>query len=124
MLSIFFFFNDTATTEIYTLSYTTLFRSPNDFDPVAPTLFHNNGDGTFTDVSKSSGIGLKPANGLGVVTFDYDGDGWQDMFIANDSLPNLLFRNNHDGTFTEVGYMAGVAVSLDGQPEADRKSVV
>src|SRR2546429_4338334 len=64
MLSIFFFFNDTATTEIYTLSYTTLFRSPNDFDPVAPTLFHNNGDGTFTDVSKSSGIGLKPANGL------------------------------------------------------------
>jgi len=91
---------------------------PNDFDPVAPTLFHNNGDGTFTDVSKSSGIGLKPANGLGVVTFDYDGDGWQDIFIANDSLPNLLFRNNHDGTFTEVGYMAGVAVSLDGQPEA------
>ena len=91
---------------------------PDDYDPVAPTLYHNNGDGTFTDVSKSSGIALKPANGLGVVTFDYDGDGWQDIFIANDSLPNLLFRNNRDGTFTEVGYMAGVAVSLDGQSEA------
>ena len=91
---------------------------PDDFDPVAPTLYHNNGDGTFTDVSKSSGIGLKPANGLGVVTFDYDCDGWQDIFVANDSLPNLLFHNNSDGTFTEVGYMAGVAVSLDGQPEA------
>ena len=91
---------------------------PNDFDPVPPTLYHNNGDGTFTDVSKASGIGLKPANGLGILTFDYDDDGWQDIFVANDSLPNLLFHNNHDGTFTEVGYMAGVAVSLDGQPEA------
>ena len=91
---------------------------PDDYDAVSPTLYHNNGDGTFTDVSKSSGIGLKPANGLGVVTFDYDGDGWQDIFIANDSLPNSLFHNNRDGTFTEVGYLAGVAVSLDGQPEA------
>lgn len=91
---------------------------PDDFDAVPPTLFHNNGDGTFTDVSKVSGIGLKPANGLGVVTFDYDGDGWQDVFIANDSLPNLLFHNNHDGTFTETAYLAGVAVSMDGQPEA------
>jgi len=91
---------------------------PNDYDAVPPTLFHNSGDGTFTDVSKASGIGLKPANGLGVVTFDYDNDGWQDIFIANDSLPNLLFHNNHDGSFTEVGYSAGVAVSGEGQPEA------
>ncbi|HKV23629.1 MAG TPA: CRTAC1 family protein [Candidatus Acidoferrum sp.] len=91
---------------------------PDDFDAVAPTLFHNNGDGTFSDVSKISGIGAKPSNGLGVVTFDYDGDGWQDIFIANDSLPNQLFHNNHDGTFTETAYLAGVAVSMDGQPEA------
>lgn len=83
-----------------------------------PTLFHNNGDGTFTDVSLRSGVGLKPGNGLGVVTFDYDNDGWQDIFIANDSLPNSLFHNNRDGTFTEVGYLAGVAVSTDGQMEA------
>ncbi|MFI5127814.1 MAG: CRTAC1 family protein, partial [Candidatus Acidiferrales bacterium] len=91
---------------------------PDDYNGEAPTLFHNNGDGTFTDVSKQSGVGLKPGNGLGVVTFDYDNDGWQDIFIANDSMANFLFRNNRDGTFREVGYSAGVAVSADGLPEA------
>lgn len=83
-----------------------------------PTLFHNNGDGTFTDVSLRSKVGLKGGNGLGVVTFDYDNDGWQDIFIANDHMPNYLFRNNRDGTFEEVGYAAGVAVGIDGQSEA------
>jgi len=83
-----------------------------------PTLYHNNGDGTFSDASASSGIGLKPGNGLGVVTFDYDDDGWQDVFIANDGMENFLFHNNHDGTFREVGYMAGVAVNSDGKTEA------
>ena len=91
---------------------------PDDYNGEAPTLFHNNGDGTFADVSKQSGVGLKPGNGLGVVTFDYDNDGWQDIFIANDSMANFLFRNNRDGTFREVGYSAGVAVSADGLPEA------
>jgi len=91
---------------------------PDDFNPEPPTLYHNNGDGTFTDASKSSGIGLKPGNGLGVVTFDYDNDGWQDIFIANDHMPNSLFHNNRNGTFTELGYLAGVAVSGDGQFEA------
>jgi hypothetical protein len=91
---------------------------PDDFHGQPPTLFHNNGDGTFTDVSKSSGVGLKGGNGLGVVTFDYDNDGWQDIFIANDHMPNFLFHNNRDGTFREVGYLAGVAVSGDGQFEA------
>ena len=83
-----------------------------------PTLYHNNGDGTFTDVSKRSGVGIKPGNGLGVVTFDYDNDGWQDIFIANDHMPNYLFHNNRDGTFQEIGYSAGVAVGIDGQFEA------
>lgn len=91
---------------------------PDDFNPEPPTLFHNNGDGTFTDVSKSSGLAAKPGNGLGVVTFDYDNDGWQDIFIANDHMPNSLFHNNRNGTFSEVGYLAGVAVSADGQFEA------
>ncbi|MFZ0958528.1 MAG: CRTAC1 family protein [Candidatus Sulfotelmatobacter sp.] len=91
---------------------------PDDFRGQPPTLYHNNGDGTFTDVSKSSGIGLKGGNGLGVVTFDYDNDGWQDIFIANDHMPNFLFHNNRDGTFREVGYAAGVAVSADGLFEA------
>ena len=83
-----------------------------------PTLYHNNGDGTFSDVSKRSGLGIKAGNGLGVVTFDYDNDGWQDIFIANDHMPNYLFHNNRDGTFREIGYSAGVAVSIDGQFEA------
>jgi len=91
---------------------------PDDFHGQPPSLYHNNGDGTFTDVSTPSGIGLKGGNGLGVVTFDYDNDGWQDVFIANDHMPNFLFHNNRDGTFREVGYMAGVAVSAEGQFEA------
>ena len=91
---------------------------PDDYHGQPPTLYHNNGDGTFTDVSKSSGIASKPGNGLGVVTFDFDGDGWQDIFLANDSMANFLFRNKHDGTFEEVAYLAGVAVSADGQAEA------
>jgi len=91
---------------------------PDDFNPEPPTLFHNNGDGTFTDVSQSSSLASKPGNGLGVVTFDYDHDGWQDIFIANDHMPNSLFHNNRNGTFSEVGYLAGVAVSADGQFEA------
>ena len=91
---------------------------PDNYNGEPPILYHNNGDGTFTDVSKSAGVGLKPGNGLGVVTFDYDNDGWQDIFIANDSMPNFLFHNNRNGTFTELGYAAGVAVSMDGASEA------
>ena len=91
---------------------------PDDYHGEPATLYHNNGDGTFTDVSKLSGVGAKGGNGLGVVTFDYDNDGWQDIFIANDHMPNFLFHNNHDGTFTEAGYQQGVAVSGDGLFEA------
>jgi hypothetical protein len=91
---------------------------PDVYHGQAPTLYHNNGDGTFTDVSKASGLGAKPGNGLGVLTFDYDNDGWQDIFIANDNMPNFLFHNNRDGAFTETAYLAGVAVSGDGYSEA------
>src|SRR5208283_2334187 len=91
---------------------------PDVYNAQPPTLYHNNGDGTFIDVSLKSGLGLKKGNGLGVVTFDYDNDGWQDIFIANDHMPNFLFHNNHDGTFEEVGYASGVAVGMDGQFEA------
>jgi enediyne biosynthesis protein E4 len=91
---------------------------PNKFHGQTPTLYHNNGDGTFADVSQSSKVGLKAGNGLGIVTFDFDNDGWQDILIANDSSPNLLFRNSRDGTFREMAYLAGVAVSDDGKAEA------
>ena len=91
---------------------------PDDYHGQPPTLFHNNGDGTFTDVSKTSGLAAKASNGLGVLAFDYDDDGWQDIFIANDSRANSLFHNNRDGTFTECAYIQGVAVSGDGAAEA------
>jgi len=91
---------------------------PDVYHGQTPTLYHNNGDGTFTDVSRASGVGAKPGNGLAVVTFDYDNDGWQDIFIANDAMANFLFHNNRDGTFTEVAYLAGVAVTSDGRPES------
>ena len=87
---------------------------PDQFKPVSHLVFHNNGDGTFTDVSQSSRIGLSPGKGLGVAFNDFDGDGWPDILIANDSFPQQLFRNNRDGTFTEVGVRAGVAYDEDG----------
>ena len=65
-------------------------------------LYHNNGDGTFTDVSEKSGIpAVKPGYALTAVAADFDGDGWPDIYVACDTTPSLLFRNNHDGTFTE-----------------------
>lgn len=82
-------------------------------------LYHNNGDGTFTDVSEKSGI-LKENGtyGLGVLTADIDNDGWPDIYVANDSQPSALYRNNKDGTFTDIGVIAGCAYSQDGKPQA------
>lgn len=82
-------------------------------------LYHNNGDGTFTDVSEKAGI-LKENGtyGLGVLTGDFDNDGWPDIYVANDSQPSALYHNNHDGTFTDVGVMSGCAYSQDGKPQA------
>lgn len=91
---------------------------PNQYRGQPPALYHNNHDGTFTDVSSSSKIGAKPGNGLGVVTFDFNGDGWPDVFIANDSMENFLYVNRHNGTFEEVALTAGVALSEDGKTEA------
>ena len=91
---------------------------PNKYHGQTPTLYRNNGDGTFTDVSRTSRLGAKGGNGLGIVAFDFDDDGWTDIFIANDSMENFLFRNLGDGTFQEVGLEAGVALSEDGKAEA------
>jgi enediyne biosynthesis protein E4 len=78
-------------------------------------LYHNNGDGTFTDVSKRAGITkTELAYGFTPCVADYDNDGWPDIYVANDSTPSLLFKNNHEGTFTEVGLLAGVAVDENG----------
>jgi len=81
-------------------------------------LFHNRGDGTFEDVTAKSGIFDSSSKSLGVAMLDYDADGWPDLFVANDTQPNKLYRNNHDGSFRDVAIEAGVAFSEDGKARA------
>ncbi|PYV18885.1 MAG: RNA-binding protein [Acidobacteria bacterium] len=84
------------------------------------SLYHNNRDGTFADVTEKSGISKAGTRyGLTAAAFDYNNDGWPDLFVADDSSPNLLLRNNRDGTFTEVAMEAGAAVNGDGQEQAN-----
>lgn len=81
-------------------------------------LFHNRGDGTFEDVTKKAGLYDASSKSLGAALLDYDGDGWIDLFVANDTQPNKLYRNNHNGTFTESAALAGVAYSDAGKSRA------
>ena len=87
---------------------------PNSFAPLPNTLYRNNGDGTFTDVSAETGISSVLGRGMGVVFADYDGDGFLDVFVANDNSPNLLFHNVGGKRFEEVGLEAGVAYNDEG----------
>ena len=81
-------------------------------------LFRNRGDGTFEDVTGKAGLHDPTSKSLGLTMLDYDLDGWPDVFVANDTQPNKLYRNNRDGTFSEVAVMAGVAFSEDGVARA------
>jgi len=81
-------------------------------------LFHNRGDGTFEDVTANSGIFDSSSKSLGVAMFDYDQDGWPDLIVANDTQPNKLYRNAHNGTFKEVAVEAGLAFTADGKARA------
>ncbi|HZQ21027.1 MAG TPA: CRTAC1 family protein [Terriglobales bacterium] len=82
-------------------------------------LFHNNGDGTFADVSDSSGIlDANGTYGLGVLTADFDNDGWPDIYVANDSAPSALYQNKKNGKFQDIAIEAGCALSPDGKPQA------
>jgi hypothetical protein len=82
-------------------------------------LFHNNGDGTFTDVSESSGIlNANGTYGLGVLTGDFDNDGWPDIYVANDSTASALYQNKKNGKFADIAMEAGCALSADGKPQA------
>jgi hypothetical protein len=87
---------------------------PDQFEPITHFMFHNNGDGTFTDLSKKCGIASSPGKGLGVAIDDFDDDGWPDIFVANDSVAEQLFRNNHEGTFTEVALISGLGYDQNG----------
>jgi hypothetical protein len=95
-----------------------MYCAPDSYRGERLKLYHNNHDGTFTDVSDASGIGKPEAKGLGVVLADFNNDGWPDIMVANDTWPNLLFLNNHDGTFRDVSFKSGVAASEDGRYEA------
>jgi hypothetical protein len=91
---------------------------PVSFRPELDRLYRNRGDGTFEDVSLAAGIHHKAGTGLGVVSLDVDGDGWLDLFVANDKMANFLWRNQTDGTFREMALEAGCSVNEDGLSEA------
>lgn len=92
---------------------------PRGLPPGGVTLYHNNGDGTFSDVSEKSGVAkAKGAYCMTTVAADFDNDGWPDLYIACDSTPSFLLKNNHDGTFTDVGLESGVALNEDGMEQA------
>lgn len=82
------------------------------------TLYRNNGDGTFTDVTRRAGVFHQDGKALGVAVWDEDGDGWPEIAVARDLERNLLYRNNRDGTFTEVAVMAGIAYDMMGNARA------
>jgi hypothetical protein len=88
---------------------------PGEFAPVSNILYHNRGDGTFEDVSVASGIAAKKGHGLGAAFADYDGDGFTDIFVANDVTDQFLFHNNGNGTFTETALDSGAALADDGK---------
>ena len=88
--------------------------TPEVYKGTASKLYRNLGKGRFEDVSRKAGVADPTSKSLGIAILDYDGDGWPDLFVANDTQPNKLYRNNGNGTFTETGVMAGVAFSEDG----------
>jgi hypothetical protein len=91
--------------------------SPRAYQPAPDRLYRNDGGGHFTDVTVPSGISRADGAGLGVSTGDYNGDGWPDLYVANDATPNQLWINRHDGTFVDDGLLSGAAVNAAGNPE-------
>jgi hypothetical protein len=92
--------------------------SPTVYSPVPDRLYRGRGDGTFEDVTKAAGLGAAFGNCLGVVTGDLNGDGWQDLYVANDSTPNQMWLNNGDGTFSDQALLSGNAYNREGKAEA------
>jgi hypothetical protein len=92
--------------------------TPESYKGTPLRLWHNRGDGTFEDVTNKAGLGDPTSKSLGIAVLDYDGDGWPDLLLSNDTQPNKLYRNNGNGTFAEKAVLAGVAFSEDGVARA------
>ncbi|MGI8732560.1 MAG: CRTAC1 family protein [Pyrinomonadaceae bacterium] len=92
--------------------------TPQAYKGASATLYHNRGNGTFENVTQRAGLNDPSSKSLGVALLDFDNDGWLDLFVANDTEPNKLYRNNHNGTFTDAAIAAGVAFSEAGTPRA------
>jgi enediyne biosynthesis protein E4 len=91
--------------------------SPRAYQPVPSRLYHNDGNGRFTDVTARAGVSKAFGAGLGVATGDYNEDGWPDLYVANDATPNQLWINQRNGTFTDEGLLSGAALNASGNPE-------
>ena len=94
-----------------------IYCGPHDYPGAQDTLYRNNGDGTFTDVTEKSGVGPN-GKGMGVLFTDYNNDGHPDIFVANDAVEDFLYHNNGDGTFTDVAVSAGIAYNSEGRATA------
>ena len=92
--------------------------TPQTYKGQSATLFHNKGDGTFENVTAKAGLSDPTSKSLGIALLDYDNDGWPDLFVSNDTEPNKLYHNNHNGTFTDVAVAAGIAYSEAGTVRA------
>ena len=88
---------------------------PQVYDPSQDRLYHNNGDGTFTDVTQKSGLDKLRGKGMSAIWLDYDDDGWMDLFVTNDTMPNFLLHNNRNGTFTDQAILSGVGLDDQGR---------
>ncbi|MBI1930656.1 CRTAC1 family protein [Candidatus Poribacteria bacterium] len=104
--------------EWYDSRHQRVYGGPLKYEGISDTLYRNNGDGTFTDVSSRVGVYNENGKGLGVTCGDYDNDGRIDIYVANDTTPNFLYRNMGDGTFIEIGLLAGAAYDEDGNAKA------
>ena len=92
-----------------------MYCDPQQFDGTPALLYHNNRDGSFTEVSRKAGVANPAGKGLGVAIGDIDGDGWPDIFVANDGVRNFLYHNKGDGTFDDITYGAGVGFDMNGK---------
>ena len=107
-------YNTDANIQCYSVSGKPDYCPPHVYSAQPSHLFHNNRDGTFTDVTVAAGISREFGPALGVTTADFNGDGWPDLFVANDGQPNQLWINKHDGTFANTALLSGTALSAEG----------